>query len=120
MKKTRLVALMRWLGHTFETSHRTTPEFKKFTKAIRSCFKGLEDFELVKFNRGHFYFSAFFKNLKTNKIVYVSCSDVRYSPDGWHNNLLVRTVAHEEDYIGGTNNYTSLLNLETTMKRLTQ
>ena len=66
--------------------------------------------ELVKVNKNHYEFSAFFKDTDDN-YVYFSISDVRYFQNEWYNHILVRTAKHDKDYSGGQNNYTNLENL---------
>jgi hypothetical protein len=78
------------------------------------------DFELVNWNRGHFYISAFFKNKLTEKLIYISCSDVRFFPNEWCFNILIRTVKHDKDYSGGANNFTSLYTIYEDAVRLTK
>ncbi len=111
-------SLKNWVGYYFESSCHLTPEFAEFAKQIKSYLKKIEGYELVDFLRGHFEFSAFLKNIKTGKLVYVSCSDVRYFPDEWYNNLLIRTASHEKDYTGGSNNYVKFIELKKMADRL--
>jgi len=112
----------RWLGNNFESSCSLTPEFasfiKDFKKAVIDSTK--PDFELVGWSKGHFEVSGFLKNVGNGKLVYFSISDVRYWPDEWYNNILIRTAKHDKDYTGGSNNYTEFPNLKTIARSLTQ
>jgi len=102
-----------WLGYTFESSSMRTPEYSQFERQIKNYIKKLLDknLELIAWSKQHFEFSGFIKNKLTDKLVYFSCSDVRFFPDAWYNNLLIRTAENEKDYTGGSNDYCKLLNL---------
>ena len=110
--------LVGWLGYHFESSSQLTEEFANFSRMIKSELKKTAGYELVSYNRGHFYFSAFLKNNKTNKLIYLSCDDVRGS-DGWYNNLLIRTAQHNKDYTGGRNNFVKFTDIKTQADILT-
>jgi hypothetical protein len=99
-----------WKNIQFESSAFITPQFASFARAYKKAIIDALDnnFELVNWNRGHFYVSAFFKNRLTEKFICVSCSDVRFFPNEWCFNILIRTAKHDKDYTGGANNYTSL------------
>ena len=114
--------LTKWLGHEFESSSYTTDEFARFSIAMRATIKAelAPEFDLVTYNRGHFYFSAFFRNKSNGKLVYISSSDVRYFPNSWAKNLLIRSAEHEKDYRGGPNNYSELATLKTKAHYLTK
>jgi hypothetical protein len=94
-----------WLDYEFYSSSGLTEEFASFTKDFKKYLKDnlTKDYELVNFNRGHFYLSGFIKNIQTNKYMYFSTSDVRFFKNEWYNNILVRTAEHEKDYTGGRN-----------------
>ena len=113
--------IKQWLGKQFESSSGLTPEFQSFHRNIKSYLKKeLEkDFE-VNVGRGHFYFSGFAKNRSTNKWVYFSASDIRYFPDEWYNNLLVRTAKNDKDYTGGNNHSTKITNIKNALLDLTK
>ena len=112
----------KWIGFKFESSTGLTPEFASFSKEIKQYIKGEigTRFELVKWSRGHFYFSSFVQNKETEKYAYFSCSDVRAFADEWFNNLLVRTAKNEKDYTGGKNNFCKLTELTEKIERLTR
>lgn len=101
-----------WTNYKFESSSSTIPEFASFARAFKNWLKAEagNDFEIVSFNRGHFYISGFLKNTKNNKLVYFSIPDVRFNND-WSNQILVRTAKHDKDYSGGANNFVRLYSL---------
>ncbi len=111
-----------WRGNSFESSSATTPEFAAFANMYRARMKKIaaaNGLELVAFNRGHFYCSGFFQAKTSGKLAYFSISDVRSWPDGWHEDILVRTAQHAKDYTGGANQRATLQNLGATLARLT-
>lgn len=112
-KEVKKLGVRGWLGYQFESSSVRTPEYAAFERDIKKELKKLmTGYELIDWLSGHFEFSSFFKSLKTGRIVYISCSDVRFWPDEWFNNLLIRTAKDEKDYTGGSNDYASLPNLK--------
>lgn len=117
--KARRGNLKKWVGYSFESSSGITPEFAEFSKAVRKHLKAIPGYALVKYSRGHFEFFAFLKNEVLGKLAFVSCSDVRFFPDEWHNKLLIRTAEDESDYKGGVNCYTPLSELKPALDKLT-
>ncbi len=116
------IDLSAYKGHTFESSSQLTPEFSIFARKYRAALArtlGL-GYKEQSFSRGHFYCSAFFMNASSGKLVYVSCPDVRYTPDGWDNQILIRTAEHTKDYSGGQNNTGTLSTLQVIADRLTK
>lgn len=91
-------------GYRFESSSIRTMEYIMFE---RQCKKELaaqcRKFGIVihKFLSNHFEWSAVLE--KSGKFVYVAISDVRYWND-WYDDVLIRTMAHDCDWRGGSNN----------------
>ena len=97
----------------------TSSEFDQFARDFKSVLREISgsDWELAKYNKGHYYVSAFLRNaLDSEKFLYLSVDDIRYNPS-WYKNILYRTAENEKDYRGGTNQYTSLEDLSSTLKR---
>ena len=110
-----------WLGYTFESSSGLTEPFAQFSRQMKKeLTKRMTGYDLISYSRGHFYFSAFLKNQANEKLVYVNCSDVRYSQDAWYKNLLVRTAKHDKDYTGGSNDWATLDTLKSKADYLTR
>ena len=111
-----------WKNIRFESSAFLTEQFARFARAYKKAIVETlnNEFELVKWNRGHFYISTFFRNKTTGKLIYISCSDVRFFPNEWFFNILIRTAKHEKDYTGGSNNFSSLNTLYENAVRLTK
>lgn len=118
MGKTK--GLANWVGVEFESSTGLTQQFAEFAKEFKANIKEKTQdlFSLEGWNRGHFYISGFLRNNRTGKYVYFSISDVRHFPDGWHNNVLVRTAKDIKDFTGGPNNYCSLAMFRNTAEAL--
>jgi hypothetical protein len=110
----------KWLGYNFESSSSRTPEYSAFEREFKKeLVKQLpENCELVNWSRGHFEVSCFIKNAISGRFAYLSTSDVRYFPDEWYNNLLIRTAKHEKDYTGGSNDSSDWKNLKKNLERL--
>lgn len=115
--KTQKLKSTKWTSHQFESSSVKTPEFKQFARDFISDIKALaEGYELVEKNVGHFYVSGFLK--KDDKVIYFSCSDVRFFKNDWNSYLMIRTAKDVKDYTGGTNHYTTLTHLKASADRL--
>ena len=108
-----------YIGYQFESSSRTTPEFRRFIRAYRADVKSLlrpYDILLVDFAGGHFDGSGFAR--RDEKYIYFSFSDVRFFPEAWRTAVLYRTAKHTSDYTGGVNHDTPLRELGEAMDRL--
>ena len=110
-----------YLTYTFESSCYKTPEFKSFARKYKNAIKKAlgPDYEIIDWLTGHFFTSAFIKKNTTGKLIYISCSDVRYFRNQWYNNILIRTAAHNKDYTGGYNHYTTLDHIKNSAAMLT-
>lgn len=112
----------KWVGFRFESSSGLTPEFSTFAREYKRAVKKMigDKFELLNWNRGHFYISGFVKNKTNGKYVYFRISDVRHFPDDWYNNILVRTAQNDKDYTGRKNHYANFGNLSDWFEELSQ
>jgi len=114
------MSLAQYVGYRFESSTVKTPEFAAFARTFRAHIKKhVIGYELMNMNVGHFYLSGFLRNAATGKMAYFLTSDVRFFPDEWNSNLLVRTAQHERDYTGGRNDFCRLSGLPALLDRLT-
>lgn len=110
-KNKEKTGIEKWINYDFESSSSLTPEFAEFRKEIKKYIKNILDKNLeliMPFGSLHFAFSGFIKNKLTEKYVYFSSSDVRYWPNAWYNNLLIRTAKNEKDFTGGSNDWCRL------------
>ena len=92
------------LKQEFESSSGLTQEFNEFYHTFATE---------IKFNRGHFEVSGFFK-LPSGKIWYFSLGDVRYAKGSF----FVRTAESFKDYTGGSNQEISTDNPARFVRRL--
>lgn len=101
-----------WMNHVFSSGCYAGDDYLKFQNAyarwLRKVLKGYS----VKMNRNHYEFSAVITrkggNGKPDRHVYLSISDVRFFPKAWYSRVLMRTMAHAEDWTGGTNTYCAI------------
>lgn len=115
----KIKQLEKYLNYEFSSGGYTGEDYKKFERLYINYLKALlknNGWELVKVNKNHYEFSAFF--LCNNKYIYFNVSDVRFFSNSWYNKVLIRTAKSQTDYSGGSNNYTSLVNLEKSIRRL--
>ncbi len=112
--------MQQWRETAFESSPSLTPQFAVFARAFKKTLRRTvkDRFEIVSFNRGHFYLSGFLRNPVTQALVYWSLFDVRYA-SRWADRVLIRTAAHERDFTGGHNHFTPLGHLVETAMQLT-
>ena len=109
-------------GFEFESSSGLTDEYATFAKMFIQRIKQegkIEGFTVLNASRGHFEVSGFVQSQRTGKFAYFSISDVRYFPEQWHKNILIRTAQHEKDYTGGVNQSATLENLGQRLTDLT-
>ena len=121
VKRTVMENINDWLGITFESSSGKTEQFKAFSRMFRATVKkqcNAKGLTIVSWLNGHFECSAFVKN-DAGKYAYLSISDVRHFPNGWYNDILIRTAEHDKDYTGGTNNSATVENLGEKLLKLT-
>lgn len=112
--------LRKYLNYAFSTGVYAGKDYLSFqTKYINylRSFCRENGRELCKVLRSHYNFSCFIKNAQ-NKYVYLSISDVRVYRNEWFYRILIRRAESDTDYIGGANKYTSLENLQESLKRL--
>lgn len=105
--------------HTFSTGTTKGSDYKIFEQKYRNVLKDVAaniGGKLTSFNKNHYCLSAVIE--KNGKYVYMSISDVRFSPNQWFNHILVRTATHAKDYAGGPNQYTTLEELEEKLNRM--
>ena len=108
----KIKELEKYLGYRFSSGSYIGEDYKTFERKYINYLKSLckdNGWEVVKVNKNHYEFSAFF--LCEDRYIYFSISDVRVCPNGWYNCILIRTAKNKKDYTGGPNHYCSLPNL---------
>ena len=92
-------------------------DYKKYAAYVKKQFKASAEsrgFTLKRFNVNHYDFSGFFE--KDGKFIYFSSTQQRYGQPldlttTGVNGILYRTAEHDRDFTGGSNNFTSIVNL---------
>ena len=113
------MTIRQYKGYAFESSCCKTPEYAEFEKQCKKELKAQAKnfgFKIHKFLPNHFEWCAVLE--KEGKFIYVSLSDVRYWD--WYNDVLIRTMAHAEDWHGGSNNRCSFNEIGENAERLHQ
>lgn len=111
--------LKEFKDYQFSTGTRPGDDYKTFERKYRTALRSLAkelNGELASFNKNHYCFSAFIE--RDGKYVYISISDVRYFPEEWHNNILIREAESDEDFSGGMNEYTDFENIKNDIENL--
>lgn len=119
-KKEPLDELRKYLNYEFSSGPYTGEDYKVFQNKYINYLRKLcreNDWELANIGRNHYEFSAFIRDAE-GKYVYLSISDVRYFPNEWYNDLLIRRADNEKDYRGHTNNRSSLEDLQENVIKL--
>jgi hypothetical protein len=119
---TSRAGIQSWLGYQFQSSSGPTEGWKAFVADYRKEVKRVcgKVLEVASFHKNHFEVSGFLRNPATGKLVYFSVSDVRFWPDRWFNEILIRTAKDVKDYTGGRNCYCSLPDLQAKALELTE
>ena len=116
----KLSELKKYLDYEFSTGVYTGDDYKtfqnKYINYLRSICKE-NGWQLINIGRNHYEFSTFITD-NENHFIYLSIFDVRYCPNKWFNNILIRKAKNEEDYTGGSNNYYSLPVLQFAIHKL--
>lgn len=117
---TVLAFLQKWQAPSFTSSTTVTPEFSAFARDFRTALRKslISTWELIGFQRGHFYCSGFLRHQTTGQYLYSAISDVRFFPDHWATHLLVRTARNAADYTGGLNHYIDLMPISEAIQSL--
>jgi len=98
-----MASVKSYKGKKFASSYYRSEEYIAFERACKRELKKqcvARGINIHKFYPNHFEWSAVLE--KGGKFVYVSISDVRWWD--WYDDVLIRTMAHAEDWHGGSNN----------------
>ena len=118
-KKT--ITVENWLGHTFSTGGYAGKDYLDFQRVAKKDLKKIAQsvgFKLHSFDPNHYCFTAVLQHESTGGFVYVSVSDVRLGRDYWYNRVLYRTMKHEKDWIGGSNQWCAWNELAAALTRV--
>lgn len=97
----------------------SSDDFKTFNTKYRNAINKLlpNGYRFCLWNRGHYECSAVIKD-NEGRFIYMSISDVRYFPNEWVENILIRTMKHDKDWTGGINHRTDLINFTKDIQKL--
>ena len=98
-------SLQPFVNYVFSSGGYIGDDFKSFNTKYKNAIKKLlpNGYE-IKDTDGRF--------------IYMSISDVRYFPNEWVNDILIRTMKHDKDWTGGVNHFTDLVNFTKDIARL--
>ena len=82
----------KWINHTFSSGSETGQDYDAFQRAARADLRKQAK-------------AAGYALHKFHPNVYIAISDVRYRRNEWYTRVLYRTMAHDKDWTGGTNQY---------------
>lgn len=109
----------KWLNHQFSSGSYAGDDYLKFQRDCKSDLNKMakdNGLTLHKFMKNHYCFSAVLKT-EDDKFIYVSHSDVRHKLLN-SDQILVRTMKHDEDWTGGFNNFCKWNNIGEFAKKL--
>ena len=101
-------AMEKWLNYEFSSGTVAGDDYKKFQRAAKADLKKKAEtagYTLHSFHAGHYDFSAVLRDAETGKLIYVAISDVRFFRNQWYTEVLYRTMKHDKDWSGGTNQF---------------
>jgi hypothetical protein len=93
-----------YLGHQFSSGCTIGEDFKSFAKELRSYIKAVckeFQFEMTKFNTGHYDCSGYVTHIPSGRIVYWVIRDVRTGFNTWYDKAMCRSVSSIQDTQGG-------------------
>jgi hypothetical protein len=93
-----------YLNHEFESSCYRTNDYISFERKYRNYIKKNlpSGYSLHSFNGNHFEFSCVIETAARG-FIYLSISDVRFFPNQWYNDILIRSMKHPKDWTGDSN-----------------
>ena len=105
-------SLRPFVDYEFSSGGVAGDDFKAFNTKFKNAIKKLlpAGYSLHSWNKGHYECSGVIKT-PDDKFIYMSISDVRFFPNEWFTEILIRTMKHDKDWTGGFNHYTTLFTL---------
>lgn len=112
-------SLQLFVNYRFSSGGYIGDDFKLFNTKYRNAIKKLlpNGYEIHSWSRGHYYCSAVIRDIE-GRFIYMSIGDVRYWPNEWVEDILIRTMKHDKDWTGGTNHRTDLINFTKDIQQL--
>ena len=111
--------LQPFVNYIFSSGGYAGDDFKSFNTKYRNAIKKLlpHGYEIHSWNKGHYRCSAVIKDTN-DRFIYMSIYDVRFFPNEWAEDILIRTMKHDKDWSGGINHRTDLINFTKDIQRL--
>ena len=111
--------LQSFVNYVFSGGSYTGNDFNVFNTKFKNAIKKMlpDNYALHYWNKGHYYCSAVIKD-NEERFIYISIPDVRFFPHEWIANILIRTMKHDKDWTGGSNNFTDLINFTKDIQKL--
>ena len=112
-------ALKPYLNYTFSSGGTTGEDYKSFQRKFKNHIKKVlpEGYTLHSFSPNHYCCTGVIKD-NQDRFIYFSISDVRFFPNEWYKNILIRTMSHETHWTGGRNQCTTLEGFSENIQKL--
>ena len=111
--------LQPFVDYTFSSGCYAGDDFQSFNTKYRNAIKKMlpDGYQIHSWHKNHYECSAVIKDSE-GRFIYMSISDVRYWPNEWVNDILIRTMQHDKDWHGGPNHRTDLINFSKDIQKL--
>ena len=118
--KNELPASLRsFFDYTFSSGSVAGDDFKSFNTKFRNAIKKAlpAGYVIHDWHKNHYECSWVVKT-PSNHFIYSSISDVRFFPNEWATDILIRTMAHDKDWSGGHNQRTTVFSYAADLERI--
>lgn len=111
--------LQPFINYVFSSGGYTGNDFENFNKKFKKVIEKMlpNNYSLHCWNKGHYYCFAVIKD-DEGRFIYMSIPDVRFFPNDWVEDILIRTMSHDKDWRGGPNHRTDLINFSKDIQKL--
>lgn len=111
--------LRSFVDYQFSSGRVAEKDFRSFNTKYKNAIKNLlpDGYVIHEWIKGHYECGAIIKTTE-GKFIYIHCSDVRFWVNEWFANILYRTMAHDKDWGGGRNHFTTLFTLTKDIEKL--
>lgn len=108
-----------FVDYRFSSGSITGDDFKSFSKKFKNAIKKMlpEGYAIHSWNNNHYCASGVIKTPENN-FIYISISDVRFFPNEWFSDILIRSMKHAEDWTGGPNRRTTLFTFSEDVQKI--
>ncbi len=118
--KNELPASLRsFWDYTFSSGVVAGDDFKSFNTKFKNAIKKAlpAGYVIHDWHKNHYECSWVVKT-PSNHFIYSSVSDVRFFPNEWATDILIRTMKHDKDWSGGHNQRTSIFSYAADLERI--